>query len=203
MFLWLHKRSSAVSREMFPTTASIVRDMIHPTGLSRKTATWGEKWLLKSSRPVRMHRAHVGPTWGTANYYLIVRITEYNGSRPLKATATTPGINELWRDINSGLNTTRKSPVVKPRFTSIRQDLPYVSYKAASWSMEIHVQWDAGLEYGIIQFTTHIEKNIFLSLSLSVCQFVRFYLFILWFIYLYTCTNFLKFSLILEIAKYI
>lgn len=29
--------------------------------------------------------AHVGPTWGTANYYLIARITEYNGSRPLKA----------------------------------------------------------------------------------------------------------------------
>lgn len=183
MFLWLHKRSSAVSREMFPTTASIVRDKIHPTGLSRKTATWGEKWLLKSSRPVRMHRAHVGPTWGTVNYYLIVRITEYNGSRPLKATATTPGINELWRDINSGLNTTRKSPVVKPRFTSIRQDLPYVSYKAASWSMEIHVQWDAGLEYGIIQFTTHIERNISLSLSFSLS--IRTILFIYRMIYLF------------------
>lgn len=33
---------------------------------------------------------------GTANYYLIARITEYNnnGPRPLKAAATTPGINE-------------------------------------------------------------------------------------------------------------
>lgn len=59
--------------------------------------------------------ARVGPAWGprsrrgTANYYLIARITEYNGLRPLKAAATTPGINELWRDINSGLNTTYKT----------------------------------------------------------------------------------------------
>lgn len=138
--------------------------------------------MTSQIKPSRQDRAHVGPTWGTANYYLIVRITEYNGSRPLKATATTPGINELWRDINSGLNTTRKSPVVKPRFTSIRQDLPY---KAASWSMEIHVQWDAGLEYGIIQFTTHIEKNISLSLSQSVNSYDFIYLFYDLFIYIH------------------
>lgn len=52
-----------------------------------------------------------GARRGTANYYLIARITEYNnnGPRPLKAAATTPGINEPWRDINSGLNTAYKT----------------------------------------------------------------------------------------------
>lgn len=49
------------------------------------------------SSPTR--RGRIGPAgsaWGTANYYLIARITECNnnGPGPLKAAATTPGINE-------------------------------------------------------------------------------------------------------------
>lgn len=60
----------------------------------------------------RAHRAREARVeLGTANYYLIARITEYNNNGPqqLKAAATTPGINEPWRDINSGLNTAYKT----------------------------------------------------------------------------------------------
>lgn len=63
-----------------------------------------------TSRAHRAREARVGLGRGTANYYLIARITEYNnGLRLLKAAATTPGINEPWRDINSGLNTAYKT----------------------------------------------------------------------------------------------
>lgn len=67
---------------------------------------------VTARRTSRAHRAREARAdLGTANYYLIARITECsnNGPRPLKAAATTPGINEPWRDINSGLNTAYKT----------------------------------------------------------------------------------------------
>jgi len=85
-----------------------------PRGRSRPKEAAREKLFLETSRSARLGsertrpvtrplarsparplaRSPAGP--GAANYYLIARITEYNnnGPRPLKAAATTPGINE-------------------------------------------------------------------------------------------------------------
>lgn len=135
----------------FPTRNKALfaeRDLFRgPKGRSRKKSGCREKWFLKTSRgsmwtawtsshALPRETLHVagasslrGPREahrGTANYYLIARITEYNSNRPrpLKAAATTPGINEPWP---LGYKFRVKycvQNVVKLQFTSIRQDLP-------------------------------------------------------------------------------
>lgn len=99
------RKKAAVKRNGFSKRP----EGVEAGGLSeRVTARRARSENACTSRAHRAREARVSR--GTANYYLIACITEYNnGPRLLKAAATTPGINEPWRDINSGLNTAYKT----------------------------------------------------------------------------------------------
>jgi len=122
----------------------------------------GSHALARKTLARRERIGPAGPSRGTANYYLIARITEYN---------TTAAVVKGGRDdaqykwALTGYKFRVKYCIqnaVKLRFTSIRQDLP-CTYRTGLYPSESMILWGA-LEYETIKFRMlkKLEKSVYM-----------------------------------------